>query len=184
MSAAEITQTAIFYLLSAAAIGSALAVVLARRVLRSAVALALTLVCTAGFYMFLDYSFIAGVQLLVYVGGIVILIVFAVMLTSSPTLLEDHPTISRKILSAGASALFLLVTVLALINTKFPVVSDPGTPDDLTAAIGRKLLNTGADGFVLPFEIISLLLLAVVLGSIVVARSHSPDKENTSEEIS
>ena len=175
MTTAELTQTIIFYLLGGVAIFGAIAVVAAKRILRSAVALAATLVSTAGLYILLDYDFIAGIQLLVYVGGIVVLIVFAVMLTSSLELVEVHPPLRRRALAALASALFLVTALAALSLTDFKLTTEGSPPGNIAAELGRKLLDTGAGGYVLPFEIISLLLLAAVLGGIVVARGKRDD---------
>ncbi|MFQ5606920.1 MAG: NADH-quinone oxidoreductase subunit J [Candidatus Zixiibacteriota bacterium] len=170
MTTPELTQTIVFYFLGAIAVFGAIVVVVARRILRSAIALALTLVCSAGLYILLDYDFIAGVQVLVYVGGIVVLIVFAVMLTSSLELVEALPPLRRRALAASASALFFLTALAAFSLTHFPLATEGSPPGDIAAELGRKLLDTGSGGYVLPFELISLLLLAAVLGGIVIAR--------------
>ncbi len=166
--------TVLFYALGAFAVLCALAVVNARRLLRAALALMFVLLASAGLYLLLGAEFLAGVQVLVYVGGIVILIVFAVMLTSAADLLEDNPRFGRKLAGAVASIGFLALagTVFSRIALRAPA---PGThPPDDASAIGRKLLDFGAEGYVLPFEIVSLLLLAAVIGGIVIARKTPP----------
>ncbi len=172
MTTPELIYTVIFYLFGLVAVLGALVVVGAKRILRSAVGLAVTLVCSAGFYFLLDYDFIAGVQILVYVGGIVVLIVFAVMLTSSLEWVEDHPSALGQALAAGAALLFFGVAMSALSLTDFAPTESVSTPDNIAAEIGRRMLDTGPGGFVLPFELISLLLLAAVIGGIVIARIH------------
>lgn len=167
--------TLMFYLLAAGAIAFALAVVTARRLLRAAVALMTVLTLSAGLYVLLDAEFLAGVQVLVYVGGIVVLIVFAVMLTRSGDLLEQKPAMTRKVWGGLASLLLFLAAALAMNNT-MQYKADAGlpAPPDGVRAIGQSLLDFGPSGYVLPFEVISLLLLAAVIGGIVIARRTPP----------
>ncbi len=186
MNPAELTHTIVFYGLALVSIVAALLVVTVKRIFRAAVALATVLVCGAGFYILLDYDFIAGIQLLVYVGGIVILIVFAVMLTSSLEDTEIRPSKSRKALGIISSLGFLATALIAFQSTSFPLSAPtPEQPSDVALEIGRKLLGYGSDGYVLPFEIISLLLLSAVIGAIVVARNplkKSSDLSGQSEQ--
>jgi NADH-quinone oxidoreductase subunit J len=165
------TELSVFWLLATASVAAALTVVLARRVLRSAVALAAVLVCTAGFQLLLGYEFLAGVQMLVYVGGIVVLLVYAIMLTGSAELLDDLPSPRRKLVGAVTASAFFATATLAVNSADFDIaIPTEAPPRDLAHQFGRLLLDPGKDGFVLPFEIISLLLLAAVIGAIVVAR--------------
>lgn len=164
------THILLFYLFSALALISAIAVVTTRHILRAAVYLMGTLAMGAGFYVLLDAPFLAGIQVLVYIGGIVVLLVFAVMLTRSSDLLEDTPSLRRRILGFGAAVAIFVFTTLLLIQTDFPILSGGLPPSDDTAELGRRLLDPGPQGYVLPFELISLLLLAAVIGGIVLAR--------------
>jgi NADH-quinone oxidoreductase subunit J len=173
----EAVSTVLFYVIGATAILAALAVVNARRLLRAAIYLMGVLLASAGLYIMLSAEFLAGVQVLVYVGGIVVLIVFAIMLTRSAELQEDNPSLLRKFLGGIASIGFLLVMVAALGSSEFPLLRDGPAPTDAPKAIGRQLLDFGAGGFVLPFEIVSLLLLAAVIGGIVVARKTAPRRQ-------
>jgi NADH-quinone oxidoreductase subunit J len=170
----DAATTVLFYVLCDIVIGFAFAVVNARRLLRAALYLMGLLFTSAGLYLMLSAEFLAGVQVLVYVGGIVILIVFAVMLTSSADLLEDHPTPRRKILGAAASIGFLIMSGVIFWTAKFGSPSQAVHPPDDAPAIGKALIDFGPDGYVLPFEIVSLLLLAAVIGGIVVARKMPP----------
>lgn len=162
--------TVLFFFLLAATFAFAVATVVTRHIFRSAIYLMGTLTTSAAFYLMLGAEFLAGVQILVYVGGIVVLIVFAVMLTSSNELLEDRPSAGRKIFAYFAAAAFYGMTVYTVIRTKFHVPADKARVLDDTAAIGRKLLDRGSNGYVVPFEVISVLLLCVVIGAIVIAR--------------
>ena len=169
--------TVMFYVLGAAAILLALAVVNARRLLRAAIYLMGVLLMSAGLYVLLDAEFLAGVQVLVYVGGILVLIVFAVMLTRSADLLEDNPSLRRKVLGAVASIGFLVLTAAVFLTTPFKPLAEGTPPKDDALVIGRRLLDQGPDGYVLPFEIVSVLLLAAVIGGIVVARKTPPPEQ-------
>lgn len=178
----DIASTLLFYLFGLVAILLAIAVVNVRRLLRAAICLMGVLVCSAGLYIMLDAEFLAGVQVLVYVGGIVILIVFAIMLTRSVDLQEDNPSLLRKTLGGAVSIGFLALSSAAFWLTDFgaktPLNNTPANaaaPElGETEKIGHALLDYSGTGYVLPFEIISLLLLAAVLGGIVIARKTPP----------
>ena len=172
MSTGDLAYTLSFYFFGAIAVIGALVAVTSTRILRAAVGLAVTLVCGAAFYILLSYDFIAAIQVLVYVGGIVVLIVYAIMLTSSSELVESRPAAFRNVLAFLAAVLFLVFSLTALIKTNFSVGSSASPPRDIAAALGRMLLSTGSSGYVLAFEVISLLLLAAVIGAIVIARSY------------
>ena len=180
MSSGDIVYTVSFYLFGLIAILASLVAVVSQRILRAAVGLAVTLVCGAAFYILLNYDFIAGVQILVYVGGIVVLIVFAIMLTSSQELVESHPTFMRKVLAFLAGSAFVAVSLAAISATEFSI--DNATPpvEDLVAGLGRLLLSADSGGYLIPFEIISLLLLAAVIGAIVIARSYRAQTTDSS----
>ncbi len=173
----QAAYTAFFYALAILSVVMAFHVVRAKRLLRAALALMLVLVASAGLYVMLGYEFLAGVQVLVYVGGIVVLIIFAIMLTSKADLLEDAPPLHRKFLGMFASLGFFLTTIAALSFSKFPLLKSGKMPQNDVAAFGEKLLSYGKDGFVLPFEVISLLLLAALIGGIVIARKTPPPNQ-------
>ena len=166
--------TVLFYVLAAFAILLAIGVTNAPRLLRAAVYLMGVLMASAGMYVMLGAEFLAGIQVLVYVGGIVVLIVFAVMLTRSAELQVDNPSGKRKFLAGVASIAFLGFTGTVFWTTQFPTADPGGQPGSDVLAIGKALLDQSADGYVLPFEIISLLLLAALIGGVVVARKTPP----------
>jgi NADH-quinone oxidoreductase subunit J len=174
MTPQDAANTILFYVLGAAAVLLALALVNTRRLLRAAIYLMGVLAASAGLYILLGAEFLAGIQVLVYVGGIVVLIVFAVMLTRSADLLVDKPTLGRMILGGATSIAFLILSATTLWFSDFGVIQDGAAPKDNTLAIGKQLLDTGAGGYVLPFEIISLLLLGAIIAGIVIARKAPP----------
>lgn len=174
MTPQDAANTILFYVLGAAAVLLALALVNTRRLLRAAIYLMGVLAASAGLYILLGAEFLAGIQVLVYVGGIVVLIVFAVMLTRSADLLVDKPTLGRMVLGGATSIAFLILSATTLWFSDFGVIQDGAAPKDNTLAIGKQLLDTGAGGYVLPFEIISLLLLGAIIAGIVIARKAPP----------
>ncbi|NUM52270.1 MAG: NADH-quinone oxidoreductase subunit J [Candidatus Hydrogenedentes bacterium] len=171
---ADATYTVLFYGLSIAVVVLALAAVNARQLLRAALGLMGMLALSAGFYVMLRAEFLAGVQILVYVGGIVVLIVFAIMLTRSSELLEDHPRAATRAFGAVFSIAFMLISCMALRATEFPVVPNAAPSGDEIHKIGVALLDRGSAGYLLPFEVVSLLLLVAVVGGTVVARKTPP----------
>ncbi len=176
----NIVHTTLFYLFAAFAVLCALAMVSTHRILRAALYLMGVLGASAAFYVLLGAEFLAGVQILVYVGGIVILLVFAVMLTSSNNLIEEKPSLLRKLVALILSASFFGISSGIFLGATFNVSSrlsgaSSEKIQDTTAAIGRALLDQGEKGYVLPFEIISLLLLSALIGGIVIARKTQPE---------
>ncbi len=169
--------TVMFWVVAASTVLFALAVVNTRKLLRAAIALMAALSTTAGFYVMLDAQFLAGVQVLVYVGGIVVLIVFAIMLTRSGELLEDHPTPERRVVGAAISIMFLILSAAAVWVSPFAEYSTGKTPPNDALSIGKALLDPGPGGYVAPFEVISLLLLAAMIGGIVIARKTPPPNQ-------
>ncbi len=133
---------------------------------------------SAGLYLLVGAEFLAGVQILVYVGGIVVLLVFAVMLTRSSELVEDRPSVKRKVLGFIASTAFFTSSLWAIATSPFKNFdTEIIFQSTNTKEIGRKFLDNTSTGYVLPFELISLLLLAVLIGGIVIARNSSEKGE-------
>jgi NADH-quinone oxidoreductase subunit J len=165
----------IFYMLAAVILIFSVLTVTSRKILRAAVYLLFVLAATAGFYFFIEYNFLAAVQLTVYSGGIVVLIVFAVLLTAHLDHKLEPIRLGRGILSgilvlAGAG-----VSIYAIKSYSF-IPSDAAPIDHGIEAIGLRLLSYGDYGYVLPFEVISILLVAAMVAAIVIAkRSISND---------
>jgi len=163
-----------FGLLAVALVGPALMVVRSRDLVHSVLWLALTLVSTAVAYVVLHADFLAAVQVLLYTGGIVTLMLFAIMLTRR---LEGRSFIehgsSGRLRAALAAAAVLGLTITAVLGT-LPFSQGGPTPQlpvD-TAALGRIFLGP----LVLPFELLSVLLLAAMIGAITLARRDEPSK--------
>ncbi|MGB2965719.1 MAG: NADH-quinone oxidoreductase subunit J [Anaerolineales bacterium] len=157
----------IFGLSSLVTLGAALAVVTHKNILHSAFYLVLSFVGVASIYVLLEAPFIAVVQVLVYIGAIAILIVFAIMLTRR---LYSEDLIQRNaqwVWSAlGAAGLFLVLGWIVY-SANWPVVQQ-AIPEDAITLMGQDLLST----YVVPFEIASVLLLAALVGAILIGRER------------
>ncbi len=154
-----------FWIMAVVGVAAAVAVILLRNVFHTALALVLCLLTVAGIYITLSADFLAVVQILVYVGGISILIILAIMLTRE----VQRGSLSNRfrIPAFIIAAVFLGVILFALLNTPWQV-STALPVEPTTAALAGKLLGEG--GFVLAVEISAALLLAAVLGAIVLVR--------------
>ena len=139
--------------------------VLLRDVFRAALCLVLCFLTVAGIYITLSADFLAAVQVLIYVGGISILIILAIMLTRDVQ--QGSPANKLRIPAFIVASIFLGVVTFAMINTPWQVSTVPPL-EPTTAALAVKLLGEG--GFILPVEIAASLLLAAILGAIVLVR--------------
>ena len=158
----------VFWFIAALTIMSAAFVVINNQLIYSAVALLFTLFGVAGLYVFLWADFIAGIQILVYVGGILVLVIFGIMLTNKIRSVR----ISHKSMQQGVGAVVTLWLFIFLVfaMTKAPwALSDAVEPIGTVRGIGILLLTD----FLLPFEIISLLLLGALIGAAVLSRGEA-----------
>ena len=157
----------IFVLSSLITLGAAVAVVTNRNILHSAFYLILAFVGVASIYVMLEAPFIAVVQVLVYIGAIAILIVFAIMLTRrlmSKDLVQVNAQWGWALF--GAIGSFVVLGWIAY-SVQWPV-SVQTVPADSITLIGEELLST----YVIPFEIASVLLLAALVGAIIIGRER------------
>ncbi|HVZ98261.1 MAG TPA: NADH-quinone oxidoreductase subunit J [Chitinophagaceae bacterium] len=171
-------STIIFYLLAALTLGCGWLSVTTRQIFRAAIYLLFALIGIAGIYFWMNYQFIAAVQIVVYVGGIVVLIIFSIFLTqqTGEKLPKQKP--GRKIFSALAVFGGFAFTLVQVYQHDF--VGSVGQPVEPTVQnIGSNMLNTTNGGYALPFEVISMLLLAAMVGCIVIAIKHKEEKVNT-----
>ena len=154
-----------FWVLAVVIIGAALTVVLLKNVFRAALALILCFAGVAGLYITLSADFLAVVQILIYVGGISVLILLAIMLTRDiPT---GSPANKLRLPAFLTAAILLGLMVFSVLNTTFPI-SKAAPLEPTTAALGSRLLGEG--GYILPLEIAGVLLLAAIIGAIVLVR--------------
>ena len=164
MSAAAI----IFYIISAFILTTGILSVTSRKIFRSAIWLLFSLVGIAALYFWMQLTFIAAVQIIVYVGGIVVLIIFSIFLTQKSGEQMPKPLQNRTLFSLLAVLFGGALTYLLISQNAFPTVSS--VPFQSTVSdIGTQMLSTTEHGYVLPFELVSMLLVAALLGCIVIA---------------
>lgn len=150
--------------------------VTSRKILRSATYLLFVLIATAVMYFQLGYQFLGAVQIAVYAGGIMVLFVFAILLTHRPNDNEKTLTSHKRITGILCSVLGAVLLIYALFT--MPVCADTTLVQALTDnnvdmhAIGNALLGTDKFQYLLPFEAVSVLLLACIIGGVVVARKR------------
>jgi len=147
---------------------SAIAAVTTRKIFRAAIWLLFSLMCIAGLYFWMEVAFIAAVQIIVYVGGIVVLIIFSIFLTQKSGREMARPVRSRSLFAALAVLFGFASTCMLLYRHGFPAGNTMPFAADVDA-IGTQLLSTTEHGYVLPFEVVSMLLLAAMVGCIVIA---------------
>jgi len=164
-----------FWILALIVVGAALAVVLLRDIFRAALLLILCFFTVAGIYITLNADFLAAVQVLIYAGAIGILLIFAIMLTRNVK--EGNP-FNRLKLPALLVALLVLATVIGVVvGTDWATVKEVPQAvevpiDQPTTGYIAKALFDQSNGFVLPFEIASVLLLAALIGAVVLVRDR------------
>ncbi len=173
----------IFYAIAAFILGAGLLAVTSRKIFRSAIWLLFSLVGIAALYFWMQVEFIAAVQIVVYVGGIVVLIIFSIFLTQESGKEMPRPT-AKKVLFSTLAALFGFAF-------SYNLISQYGFPANSTKAfhvsvseIGMQMLNTSEYGFILPFEVVSMLLLAAMIGCIVIAIKTPEQKAEEAKTIS
>ena len=154
-----------FYLFAALTLLSGLVVATSRNIVYSGFALLFTFFGVAGLYVLLSADFLAAMQVLVYVGGITVLILFAIMLTRDiADAAHSNPVLNRPA-SALAAAGVLVMNLVVILGSDFPrrtaVSFEP-----ISGGLGHQLLGK----YLLPFEVASLLLLGVLVGAVVIVR--------------
>jgi len=149
-----------------------------RKILRAAVYLLFVLVSTSGLYFMLNYQFLAAVQLTLYAGGIVVLIIFSILLTSHISQKFDAVGIKKNIFSALAAAAGAILSIITILDFRFSATTEAAQEVNMKL-IGNSLLSLEKDGYILPFEVISILLIAAMVGAIVVAKKGGPKKSES-----
>ena len=152
---------------------SGLLAVTTRQIFRAAIFLLFSLIGIAGLYFWLQYEFIAAVQIVVYVGGITVLIIFSIFLTQQAGDLLPKQKISRQIFSALAVFCGFALTMVQLFQHTFKSTTEQPTEPSV-ANIGNQMLGVADNGFALPFELVSMLLLAALIGCIIIALRSKP----------
>jgi len=167
MNLADGVQLVSFIVLSAMMLGSALGVVLLSNIVYSAFLLALVFISMSGLYILLNAAFVAAAQILVYVGAVNVLILFGIMLVNKRQDFAEVPKawISKASTAAVCVGLFALLSTMVL-TTPWAISSVTPIGEGAIVAIGKHFFTD----FLLPFELVSVLLLMAMVGAIVIAR--------------
>lgn len=165
----------LYFVVAIAMMASAFLAVTTRKILRSATYLLFALISTAVMYFQLGYQFLGAVQIAVYAGGIMVLFVFSILLTHKPDEKSAPLASHRKVVGIGSAVAGCVLLAFALFN--MPLI------DGLTLSacieeggeitmyqIGRAFLGTERFQYLLPFEAVSVLLLACIIGGVTIAR--------------
>lgn len=176
---AETWQEVVFWIVAVVMAFAALRVVTSRNVVHAALYLVGTLMGAAALYVLLLAEFVAWVQVLVYVGAVVVLMLFGLMLTRAPIGSADNDNDQRLLAALCAGAIFAVTTwimVSAFDGKDITIAHQAGTR---TAAVGKVIFSS----YVLPFEVVSVLLLAALVGAVVIARrdEERPPPSETQE---
>ena len=163
----------LFYIFGAIAVGSAILVITQKNVVHCAVFLAATLLSVAGIFLTLHAEFLAGVQVIVYVGGILVLFVFVIMLISMERSVIERQYNKQWTIALIASAALIVEFAYGIYRGKdsfvLPETQTQAAADSLagnTQVVGTALFTT----FLLPFEIASILLLVAIVGAVVLSK--------------
>ena len=169
----EITlETVIFYFLAAFITVFSLLTVTTTRMVRSATYLLFVLFGTAGIYFLLGYTFLGSVQIMVYAGGIVVLYVFSILLTSGEGDKAIKLKRSKFIAGLGTTVAGAAIVLFITLKHKFLATTDLKPIEISFSTIGQQMCSSDKFGYLLPFEAVSLLLLACIVGGLLIARKR------------
>lgn len=165
----------VFAILAVVILGSAVMCVTTKRIMRAATFLLFVLFGIAGIYFLLDYTFLGAAQISVYAGGVTMIYIFAIQLVNKRTLqgLVERMKGNRVICSALLSLIGLATVVVVFLKNNI-ISSFAAMPDQEVSmqVIGNSLLGADRDGYVLPFEFISVFLLACIIGGVLISRKE------------
>lgn len=164
-----------FVILSVVILGSAVMCVMTKRIMRAATYLLFVLFGVAGIYFLLDYTYLGAAQIAVYAGGITMMYIFAIQLVSKQTLqgMVERFKGSRVAGAVLITLIGLATVVVVLVKNKFIDMAASKPDVELPMQqVGNALLGAGKYEYVLPFEFISVFLLACIIGGIMIARKE------------
>lgn len=171
----SVANIILYFVVALIVVVFSVATVMTRKILRAATYLLFVLIGTSIFYFQLGYQFLGAVQIAVYAGGIMVLFVFAILLTHRPD--EAYLRSHRRSIGVTVSVLGGILLVLALLYMPLPHEANlmsclDGSATISMKEIGRAFTGTEKFQYLLPFEAISILLLACIIGGVTVARKR------------
>lgn len=163
-----------FIILAVFIVLSSIATVTTKSIIRAATYLLFVLLGTAGLYFLMGYTFLGSVQVMVYAGGIVVLYVFSILLTSGAKDVLSKNTRAKVAASALLSMAGFAVFLFVLLTHQFKAAALGAPTEGIISinSIGQYMLSTDRNGFLLPFEAVSVLLLACIVGGLLIARKR------------
>jgi NADH:ubiquinone oxidoreductase subunit 6 (subunit J) len=166
----QIVQIVVFAILTLMTLGGGLGVVSSRNLFHSALFLVLSFAGVVGYYVLLDAGFLAAVQLLIYIGAIAILILFAIMLSRGLMAQHQSQRNQQWWMAALVALLIFVVLVVVLWQVDWPVADGQAlaSPSVAISRLGQDLLGP----YVIPFEVASVLLLVALVGAVILARER------------
>lgn len=166
-------QQIIFYTLAVIISVFSIMAVTSKRLIRSATYLLFVLLGTAGLYLLLGYHYLFAVQVAVYAGGIMVLYIFAILLTQKPGEKITPEPLRQRVLAIVLSLVGIIFCGYIIFNNITKVYTLVAQDELNTKHIGMTLMGTDKFQYLLPFEVISILLLACIVGAIMIARKRS-----------
>lgn len=171
------TESIVFAIVAAIIAIFSILSVTTKHIIRAASYLLVVLFGTAGMYFLMGYTFLGAVQIMVYAGGVIVLYVFAIMLTGK-TVPDKQKTLSLKkrfaalvatLLGAGLLLFAFAARQFGSLALDSKVTNESAAP---VKELGSQLISSGPDGYLLPFEAVSVLLLACIIGGLIIARKR------------
>ena len=165
----------VFRILAVIILGSAIMCVMTKRIMRAATFMLFVLFGVAGLYFLLDYTYLGAAQIAVYAGGVTMIYVFAIQLVSKRTLqgLIERVKCSRMVWGGLATLIGLATVVFVFLKNQFVFrACEVADTEESMHAIGQALVGADKSQYVLPFEFISVFLLACIIGGLVVSRKN------------
>jgi NADH-quinone oxidoreductase subunit J len=164
-------MTPTLFIIATLTVGSGIAAMSLRNLVHCALALMVTFAGLAAFYLQLDAQFVGFAQILVYVGAVAILIVFAILLTRAADPDKEEPA-SRSIAGLAVATCAFVVLAIAVFSSRALVQVQPAAPKVSVQLIGRQLMSR----YILPLEVIGLLLTAALIGAVIIAMQEKKSK--------
>jgi len=165
-------MTLAFIILACLTVGSAVAAMTLRNLVHCALALAVTFAGLAALYLQLSAQFVGFAQILVYVGAVAILIVFAILLTRSGEPASESVFSGSWVVGAGIAVVVFAVLVTLIRTSRLRMVEAPPAPQATVANIGQQMMSQ----YVLPLEVVGLLLTAALIGAVLIAMKEREGK--------
>lgn len=169
----ESVSAVLFYLFAAIAAASAIGLVASKNIVRTAVCLLFTLIGVAGLYFLMESEFLAAVQLVVYAGGTLILILFGVMLTSKSPFSRFEPKAGEVVIAVSVTLVLFVALLMAIHSAPFVTREMDTTSKYPTQALGQALLGD----YLVPFELASVVLLVVMIGAAYLAKARQKNEK-------